>query len=80
MQCVVSLKIFIFHIHFLNMDISLIKALSCLKICMYIAEICLEGRVSQYFEIGLRFCLMVCGRRNFERKTQKITKVTRFWS
>ena len=41
---------------FLNMDISLIKALGCLEICMYIAKICLEGRASQNFNIGLRFC------------------------
>ena len=54
--------------YFFNMDISLIKALSCLEICMYIAKICLEGRVSQNFDKGLRFCLMVCRRWNFCHK------------
>ena len=56
MQCVVNLNIFDFHIYFLNMDISLVKALSCLKFFMYIAEICLQGSVSQNFDIGLSFC------------------------
>ena len=39
-----------FHIYFLNMDISLIIALICLKTCMCIFEICMEGRVSQNVE------------------------------
>ena len=37
----------IFHVYFFNMDISLIKAAFCLKICICIAEICMEGSVSR---------------------------------
>ena len=70
-----NLKILNFHIYFFNMDISPTKALSCLKVCMYTAEICLERNVSQNFDIGLSFCLMVCRRWNFEfflKKSQKL--------
>ena len=63
-----NLKILIFHVYFFNMDISLIKALICLKTCMCIAEICTEGRVSQNFDLGLSFCFMPYRKRNFERK------------
>ena len=48
----------LFHIHFLNMDILLIKAPICLKICMYIAEICHKGILSQNFDLGPSFCFM----------------------
>ena len=50
-----NLKILIFHVYFFNMvmDISLIIALICLKICMFIAEMCMEGSVSQNFDLGL---------------------------
>ena len=41
--------------HFLNMDISLIIAPTCLKSCMYIAEICLEEILSQNFDKAIRF-------------------------
>ena len=75
-----NLKILIFHIHFLNMDISLIIALITLETCMCIAEICMEGSVSQNFELGLSFCFMVSRRRNFGKKIQKFTKVTRFFT
>ena len=44
------------------MDISLIIALICLIICMYIPKIYMEGRVSQIFDIGLSFCFIVCRR------------------
>ena len=77
-KSVVNLKNLNFHIYFLNMDISLTKALSCLKICMYTAEICLEGSVSQNFDIGLSFCLMVCRRWNFEKKYKKSQKLPVF--
>ena len=53
-----NLKNPIFHVYFFNMDISLITALICLKTCMCIAEICMEGRVSQNFDLGLSFCFM----------------------
>ena len=77
MQIITNPKILIFHIYILKMDISLIIALICLKSCMCIAEICMEGRVSQIFYLGLSFCFMLYRRRHFEKK---ITKVTRFLS
>ena len=75
-----NLKTLIFHVYFFNMDISLIIAPIRLKICMFIAEICMKGSVSQNFDLGLSFCFMLCRRRNFEKKYQKITKFTRFLS
>ena len=50
-----NLKILIFHVHFFNMYISLIIAHICLKICMFIAEICMEGRTSHNSDLGLSF-------------------------
>ena len=47
---------------------------------MCIAEICIAGSMSQNFDLGLSFCFMLCRRRNFEKKIQKNTKVTRFVS
>ena len=52
------MKIHIFDIYFFNMDISLIIALICLKICMYIPKMYMEGRVSQIFDIALVFVLL----------------------
>ena len=69
-----NLKILIFHVYFLNMDISLIIAL----ICMCIAEICMEGRVSQNFDLGLSFCIMPYRKRKFERKYKKLQKLPVF--
>ena len=71
------MKILIFHIYFVNMDISLIISLICLIICMYIPKMYMEGRVSQIFDKGLSFCFIVYRRWILE---QKITKVTRFLS
>ena len=51
-------KSYFFHVHFLNMDISLITLLSLLKAYIHIAEICLEGSMSQNFAIGLSFSIM----------------------
>ena len=64
---------------FFNMDISLIIALISLKICMYIAGICMERTLSQNFELGLSFCFMVCRRRNFERKYKNSQKLPVFY-
>ena len=75
-----NLKILIFHIYFFNMDISLIIALICLKTYMYTFEICMEGSMSQNVDLGLSVCFMLCGRRHFEKKVQKITKITQFLS
>ena len=74
----VNFRILIFHVYFFNMDISLIIALISLKTCMCTAGICMEGSMSQNFELGLSFCLMVCRRRTFEKNKQKKKKVTRF--
>ena len=47
---------------------------------MCIARICMEGSVSQNFELGLSFCFMVCRRRNFEKKnTKKSQKLSVFY-
>ena len=51
-EFVQNIKILIFDIYFFNMDISLIIAHICLRICMYIPKIYMEGRVSQIFDIG----------------------------
>ena len=63
-----NLKIPIFHVYFFNKDISLIIALICLKTCMCIAEISMEGSVSQNFDLGLSSCFMPYRKGNFERK------------
>ena len=60
------------------MDISLVKAPMYLRTWIYIAEICLEGRVSQNFDLGLSFCFMVCRRRDFEKKYKKSQKLPVF--
>ena len=64
------MKIHIFHIYFFNMDISLIIALICLRICMYIPEMYLEGRVSHIFDKGLSFCFIVYRRWKLEKNTK----------
>ena len=51
----VNLKILIFFVYFFNIDISLIITLICLKMCMFIAEICMEGSVPQNFDLGHSF-------------------------
>ena len=66
-KCVWNLKILIFHVYYLNMDISFIIVLVIQKMCMFLAEIYLEGSVSQNFDIGLGASFMVCRRRDFEK-------------
>ena len=73
-----NLKILIVHIYFLNKDISLTKALIYLKTWIYISKICLEGSVSQNFDLGLSFCFMVCRRRDFEKEYKKSQKLLVF--
>ena len=53
-------------------------ALIFLRICIHGTKVCLEGRMSQNFDIGLSFCFMLCRRWNFEKKMAK--KVSRFLS
>ena len=74
-----NVKILIFHVYFLNMDISLIIALISLKTCMYIAGICMEVGISQNVELGLSFCFMVCRRRNFEKEYKNSQKLPVFY-
>ena len=62
-----SKKSLFFMYIFFNTDISLIIALIRLKICMCIAEICMKGRVSHNFDLGLSFCFLPYRKRNFER-------------
>ena len=74
-KCIKNLKKLIFHVYFLNMDISLIISLICLKICMCIPEICMKGSMSQNFDLGLSFCFMLVRRWNFGEKYKKSQKL-----
>ena len=61
----------------MNMNISLIMNITGMKIAIHVAETRLEGSVSQNFDIGLSFCVILCRRLNFLKYYKKITKVTR---
>ena len=74
-----NLKILIFYVYFFNMDISLIIALICLKICMCISQMCMEGNMSQNFDLALSFYFMLCSRRHFEKKYEKSQKLHVFY-
>ena len=65
LKCAENGEKHIFHIYFLNMDISLIMKITGMKIAIHVAEIRWEGRVSQNFDIGLSFCLILCRKLNF---------------
>ena len=60
-----------FHVYYFNMDIAPIIAPISLRICMYIAEIYMEGSMSQNFDLGHSLCLMQCRRRHFEKNDKK---------
>ena len=49
-----NMEILIFHKFILNMNISLIRRVTCLKIVRHVLKTNLEGRVSQSFEICLK--------------------------
>ena len=51
-------KILIFHVLFLNKDISIIVADIILKFCMLVLHILPEGSVSQIFYLGPSFYFM----------------------
>ena len=70
-----NLKILIFHVYHFNMDISLITALFSLKTCICIAGICMEGSVSQNFDLVFVLWYVEEG---ILKKIQTFTKVTRF--
>ena len=63
-----------FHIHFLNMDISLIMTVTCLEISIYNTKTHLEGSVSQNFDLGFSFHFIVCRRLDFAKNYKKIQK------
>ena len=73
-----NLKILILHVYFLNMHILLIITPIYLITCMYITKICMEGSVSQNFDLGLSFCFMLCRRWDFEKKYKKSQKLPVF--
>ena len=60
------------------MDISVVIALIFLKICIHNTEVCSEGSVSQNFDIGLSFCVMLCRIWNFEKNCKKYQKLPVF--
>ena len=74
-----NMKTHIFHVYFFNMDISLVIAPISLKFCICIAEIYMEGRVSQNLYLGLSLCFMQCRRRHFEKKYKKTQKLPVFY-
>ena len=51
-----------------------------MKVCIHVAEDCLEGSMSQNFDIAPSFILCFVEVGILEKKCQKITKVTRFLS
>ena len=63
-----NLKILIFHVYSFNMHILLIVAPIYLKTFTCVAEICMEGRLSQNLDLGFSFCFMLCRRWNFVKK------------
>ena len=69
-------KIIIFHIHFLNIDISLAMALTYLKTSTHIANTHLEGSVSQNVDIYFSFYFLLSRSMDYEKKYKKVTKVT----
>ena len=73
------LKTHIFHVYFLNMDISLIIASISLKICMCIAETYMEGSVTQNFDLWLSFCLCNVEEGILEKKYKKSQKLLVFY-
>ena len=70
-----NMKILIFHKFILNMNISLIMRLTCLKIVIHVLKTHLEGRVSQYFDIGLSFNLIAFRRGDFQTITIRSQKL-----
>ena len=69
-----------FHIHFLNMDISLVIKVTIIKIAIHVAEIHCEGRMSQNFDIGPSFYIILCRRVDFQKSYKKIQKLPLFCS
>ena len=72
-------KIPLFDVYFFNMDISRIMALRCLKTSIHVPGVCLEGSMSQNFNIRLSFYFMVCRKRQFTKITKKSQKLPVFF-
>ena len=64
-----------FFTYFFNIDILLIMKLTSMKTAIHIAEIHLEGRVPQTFDIGLSFCFIFCRRVDFQTNYKKAQKL-----
>ena len=64
------------HIYFLNMDISLIMTVTCLKNSTHDANTHMEGSRSQNVDLGFSFRFIDFAK----KKEQKITNVTRFYT
>ena len=64
-----------FHQYFFNIDISLIMTLTRLKFVVHTNKTHVEGLLSQYFDIVLSFCFIVCRRSYFRKEMRKISKV-----
>ena len=75
-----NMEILIFHKFILNMNISLIMRLTCLKIVRHVFKTHLEGRVSQNFDICLSFNLIAFRRVDFPKITKKSQKLPVFCS
>ena len=73
-------KILIFQKYFLKIEISLIIRLVSLKIVIPVLRIHLEGRVSQNFDIGLRFNLVAFRKVGSQKCTIKLQKLPVFCS
>ena len=73
-----NMKILIFHEFILNMNISLIMRLTCLKMVRYVLKTDLEGRVSQNFDICLSLNLIAFRRGDFQKNTKKSQKLPVF--
>ena len=64
-------KIIIFYEYFLNTDIFLIIRFIIIKMCIHVAEDCLEGSMSQNFDIGSSLYFMLCSSLNFGKNDKK---------
>ena len=57
------------------MDISLIMSFKILKFVVYVGKTYSEGSVSQNFDIGFSFCLIVCRKWYFAKNWGKSQKL-----
>ena len=62
------------HIHFVNIDTSLVMKLTFLKLAIHVAEIQCKGRLSQNFDIDLSYGFILCGIVDSQNDYKKIQK------